>query len=68
MSSAFNVFLEEVGRKGGLPATVYAMEKVPAPVAHAWRKQMEKDLKNLKKDDGYKNAEEFLKDFDAHFK
>lgn len=29
---------------------------------------MEKDLKNLKKDDGYKNAQEFLKDFDAHFK
>ncbi len=38
MSSAFNAFLEEVGRKGSIPATVYAMEKVPAPVAHSWRK------------------------------
>ncbi len=68
MSSAFNAFLEEVGRKGSLPVEVYPQEKVPAPVAKAWRAQMEKDLKNFKKGDGYKSAEEFLKDFDKKFK
>ena len=62
MSSAFNTFLEEVGRKGSLPVEVYPMEKVPAPVAQSWRRQMEKDLKKLKKGDGYKNAAEMWAD------
>jgi addiction module RelB/DinJ family antitoxin len=68
MSSAFNAFLEEVERKGSLPVTVYPQEKVPAPVAKAWRVQMEKDLKNFKKGDGYTSAEGFLKDFEKNFK
>ncbi len=62
MSSAFNAFLEEVGRKGSLPVEVYPQEKVPAPIAKAWRAQMEKDLKNVKKGDGYKSAKEMWED------
>jgi addiction module RelB/DinJ family antitoxin len=59
MSSAFNAFLEEVVYKGSLPVEVFPAEKVPAPVMHKWRKEIEEELKHGK---AYKNAEEFLKD------
>lgn len=62
MSLAFNSFLEEVVFKGSLPVEVYPTEKIPAPVARNWRKQMEIDIKKGK---GYKSAEEFLKDFET---
>ena len=59
MSRAFNSFLEEVAHKGGLPVEVYPVEKVPAPIARNWRKQMDKDLKKAK---GYKNTNEMWND------
>ncbi len=68
MSTAFNAFLEEVAHKGSLPVEVYPVEKVPAPVARNWRKQMEEELKHVKKGDGYTSAEEFLQAFEKNFK
>ena len=59
MSTAFNSFLEEVAFKGSLPVEVYPVEKVPAPIARNWRKQMEIDVKTKK---GYKNAKEMWED------
>ena len=61
MSTAFNSFLEEVACKGSLPVEVYPVERVPAPIARSWRKQMGIDIKKGKK---YKSAEEFLADIE----
>lgn len=59
MSLAFNSFLEEVVYKGSLPVEVYPVDKIPAPVARNWRRQMEIDVKKGK---GYKSAKELWTD------